>query len=123
MDTNKVVFKEFPGGVIKASISGCTYDALDKINRKFMATVTSSVKISSNYWSKAVKKYWMNDSYTAIARCMHGDTYSYEEGKKIALKKLNEKYNKSMDKRINLFLQHIKQVCSNTEEYMKNHVH
>lgn len=122
MDVKRVEFKEFPNGVVKATISGCTYDALNKINRKFVATVTSSVELSDT-WNKSAKQYYMNHTYTAIARCMQGDEYSLEEGKKIALKKLNEKYNKSMDKRINLFLTHMKQVCSNTEEYMKNHVH
>ena len=122
MDTNRVVFEEFPNGVVKASISGCTFDALNKINRKFVSTVTASIEIADT-WTKAAKKYKMNSTYSAIARCMQGDEYSFEEGKKIALKKLNEKYNKSMDKRINLFLKHIKQVCNNTEEYMKNHIH
>ena len=122
MDISRVEFKEFPNGVVKATIDSCRYDALDKINRKFVATVTSSINID-DIWSKTANKYWMNNTYTAIARCMQGDEYSLEEGKKIALKKLNEKYNKSMDKRINLFLTHMKQVCSNIEEYMKNHVH
>lgn len=122
MDDNRITYEEFPNGVVKATISRCRHDALDKINRKFVATVTSAIEIS-DAWSSAAEKYFMKNTYYAIARCDKDDVYSFEEGKKLAKKRLAEKYNKSMDKRINLFLKHIQQMCSNTEEYVSKHTH
>lgn len=119
MDISKVRFDEFPNGVVKATISGCSYDALDKINRKFMATTTSAIEIDKT-WAKAGKDYLMNHTYTAIARCSKDDTYSFEEGKKIALKRLTEKYNRSVDKRIARFLMHMDQVCKSLDKYFEN---
>ena len=119
MDISRVEFKEFPNGVVKATISGCTYDALNKINRKFMATTTSAIEID-NTWAKASKEYMMNNTYTAIARCSKDDAYSFEEGKKIALKRLTEKYNRSVDKRIARFLIHMDKVCKSLDKYFEN---
>jgi hypothetical protein len=119
MDISKVKFEEFPNGVVKASISDCRYDAINKINRKFVATTTSAIEIDST-WNKASKEYRMNNTYSAIAKCSQDDEYSFEVGKKIALKKLNEKYNRSIDKRIARFLMHMDQVCKSLDKYFEN---
>ena len=122
MDDNRITYEEFPNGVVKATITGCRHDALDKINRKFVAPVTASIEIT-DAWSHAAEKYFMKNTYYAIARCDKEDVYSLEKGKKLAKKRLAEKYNRSIDKRINLFLKHIKQMCENTEEYVSKHTH
>ena len=119
MDISRVEFKEYPNGVVKASIHGCRHDALDKINRKFVATTTSAIEVT-DAWSRAAKDYYMNNTYTAIARCSNDDTYSFEEGKKIALKRLTEKYNRSVDKRIARFLMHMDKVCKSLDKYFEN---
>lgn len=120
MDDNRITFEEFPNGVVKATITGCRYDALNKINRKFVSPVTSALQITDT-WNKVSEKYLMRNTYCAIARCDKDDVYSFEQGKKLAKKRLAEKYNKSMDKRITLFLKHIQMMCDRTEEYVNNH--
>ena len=39
MKIERVKFEEFPGGIVKASVSGCRYDAMDKINGSMVAMI------------------------------------------------------------------------------------
>lgn len=119
MKIERVKFEEFPGGIVKASVSGCRFDAMDKINGKFVATTTSAIEFGSNVWSKAHKHYIMNDTYSAIARCAPEDEYNFEVGKKIAMKKLNDKYHRSLDRRIVRFKNDVTKMLQNVEQYFE----
>ena len=119
MNTNRIEFKECGNGIIKATVYGCKYDALDKINRKFIAPSTSDIEIG--YMWKKDNEYLMRNSYSAIARCCADDTYDVEIGKQIATKKLSEKYNRAMDRRIARFAKHMKKSVDAMNKYMQTH--
>lgn len=119
MKIDRVKFEEFPGGIVKASVSNCRYDALDKINSKFIATATSALNLDCHTWSKAGKNYLMNNTYVAIARCAPDDEYDFEMGKKIAMKKLNDKYHHSMDRRISRFENDMNKVMESLSQYFQ----
>ena len=120
MKIDRVKFEEFPGGIVKASVSGCRFDAIDKINGKFVATTTSAIEFGSNVWSKAHRYYIMNDTYSAIARCAPEDEYDFEIGKKVAMKKLNDKYHRSMDRRIARFKNDVTKMIQNLDKYFED---
>ena len=120
MDNSRVKFEEFGNGVVKASISDCRFDAIDYINDKIVQPVTSAIQVKENFKNNSFEKYLMKHTYSAIARCSNDDSYSFEEGKKIALKRLSEKYTKSLDRRVALFFQHMNQVCKNLDVYFEH---
>ena len=62
----------------------------------------------------------MPNTYTAIARCMPGDEYDFEVGKRVAIKKLSEKYNKAVDKRVARFAKHMTMVVESANKYLEN---
>ncbi len=120
MDIRRVEIKEIKeAGIIKATIRGCQYDALDKINNNFVFNATSSIAVSSGYPTYN-NCYIMPYSYTATARCMPGDEYDFETGKRIAIKKLSEKYNKAIDKRVARFANHMTKVVESANKYLEN---
>lgn len=115
MNIDRVEFKECGNGVVKATIYGCRYDALDKLNRKFIAPSTSDIRIEDS-WCKD-NGYLMRPSYSAIARCAEDDTYDFEVGKRVAAKRLAEKYNKAIDRRMAKFLIHMNKTLENMDKY------
>lgn len=117
MNTNRIEIKECGHGVIKATIYGCRFDAIDKLNRKFIAPSTSDIEIN-NQWNKD-NGYLMRDSYSAIARCAADDTYDFEVGKRIAIKRLAEKYNKAVDRRMAKFLVHMNKTLESMDKYFE----
>lgn len=118
MNTNRVEIKEFKDSkIVKATIYGCKFDAIDKINSKFIAPSTSDVGIS--VWNGFNgNSYMMRNSYSAIARCMPGDEYDFEVGKRIAVKKLSEKYNDALDRRVARFAQHMNKSVAAVQKYL-----
>ena len=122
MDVRRVEIKEIKeAGVIKATIRHCNYDAIHKINDNFMFTATSSLNVDSpfGFYNKS-KYYMMPYSYSAIARCMPGDEYDFETGKRIAIKKLSEKYNKGIDKRVARFAKDMAKAVESANKYLEN---
>ena len=118
MNVSKVEFKELKDkGIVIAQIGNIRYDAIDKINRNFVDTVTSKIGVDT-HWDRG-NEYTMPHSLKAIARCAPNDTYDFEVGKKIALKKLTEKYESGINKRIARFRGHMAQVCSNIDKYFE----
>lgn len=115
MNVDRIEFMECGNGVVKATIYGCKYDAMDKLNSKFIAPSTSDIRIEDR-WCKD-NHYLMRNSYSAIARCMDGDEYDFEVGKRIAAKKLAEKYNKAIDKRMARFLIHMDKTLKAMDKY------
>lgn len=118
MNINRVEFKECGNGVVKATINDCTYDALEKLNRKFIAPSTSDIEID-NHWDARNNEYLMRYSYSAIARCSADDEYDFEVGKRIAAKRLAEKYNKAVDRRLAKFLVHMNKALKSMDKYFE----
>lgn len=126
MDVSKVTYKEIKDkGVVVAQIDDIAFDALDKIN-SFISCATSKVNLHSTkfYWEKnndlKERRYFMPESMKSIARCHPNDTYSYEKGKSIALKKLSEKYNRSLDRRVARFTRDMSKAVKCAEKYLEN---
>ena len=126
MDVSKVTFKEIKDkGIVIAQIDAIEFDAFDKIN-SFILCATSKVSLGTraSYWvdGKDLKerKYFMPTSMKSIARCHPNDTYSYEKGKSIALKKLSEKYNRSLDRRVARFTRDMSKAVKCAEKYLEN---
>lgn len=126
MDVSKVTYKEIKDkGIVIAQIDNIEFDALDKING-FISCATSKVNLHSAkfHWEKdsdlKERKYFMPTSMKSIARCHPNDTYSYEKGKSIALKKLSEKYNRSLDRRVARFTRDMSKAVKCAEKYLEN---
>lgn len=87
---------------VTCKATNCQYD-LYKILDKRVSSEKTDMKI---IFSKFVEDYsfLLNDTYTGTAKCMNGDTFDIEKGKKIARAKMREKY--AVDKR-NILLKFI----------------
>ena len=91
-------------GIVRAVISGCEFDALLAFNKKFMLPSTTCLALDITFGHESDEKFTMPHQFSAVARCHAEDEWDEEIGKKIALKKLSEKYNKSLDKHLaNMF--------------------
>ena len=67
------------------------------------------------------QKFMMPYAMKAVARCIPEDEFSVEEGKKIALKKLTEKYNNSLDRHLKHIYNTFYKCLDNMEGYLKVH--
>ena len=103
--------------IVVAQISGIQYDAINVFNDKFMAHATSNLSMSA--WRD--QKFFMPKSMKSVARCIPEDEFSVEEGKRIALKKLSEKYNNSLDRHLRHIYNAMNKCLDNMGEYLKEH--
>ena len=105
MDNNRVKYTVIKDkGIVRATISNCEFDALFAFNKKFMLPSTNCLELDITFGRESDEKFTMPHQLSAVARCHAEDEWDEEVGKKIALKKLSEKYNYSMDKRFsNMF--------------------
>lgn len=101
--------------IVIATIKGIKSDAVRTFNNRFLAHSTSDIEI--NCWDN--QRFMMPYSMKAVARCSPEDEFDVEKGKKIALKKLSEKYNRSLDKHLlNIFLEFVG-CLDNMDEYFQ----
>lgn len=122
MNNNRVEFKVIEEQrVVVATIKGTTYDAINVFNSKFLAHATSSLVIDDMWVKNRNQKFFMPHSMKAVARCIPEDEFSVEKGKQIALKKLSEKYNKSLDRHLKHIHDDMKKCLDNMEVYLKRH--
>lgn len=84
-------------GIVRAIISGCKYDAFDAFDKKFMSPSTHYLALCVN---ENHEKFIMPYQFSAVAKLHPEDEWNEETGKKIALKKLSEQYNRSLDKHL-----------------------
>lgn len=120
MDINRVEFQEIPSqGVVIARIRGTRYDAIDLINKKFVAHATSKIIIEPASYGGTDNRYLMPNSYKAVARCHPDDTYNFETGKRIALNKLIDTYHSGLDRRYALFLEDMDKVLKKMDVYFE----
>lgn len=79
---------------VVAELRNCRYDALNKIAKMIDGT---GLTVGDT------KKYIMPDRFSTYVTCHPEDEYSFEEGKKIARRKLLDHYYASLDKRLKKF--------------------
>ena len=104
MENSRVEYKVIPEQrIVIAKINNIEDDAINFFNKKFLANITSSIHVTNN-WYKDDEKFIMPRSLKCVARCHPDDVFDEEVGKRIALKKLSEKYNRCLDKHLAHFL-------------------
>lgn len=104
--------------IVVASIKGISNDAIHVFNDKFLAHATSDLNIEA-FWPN--QKFFMPYSMKAVARCIPDDEFSVEKGKQIALKKLSEKYNASLDRHLMHISKAMKKCLDNMDVYLEKH--
>lgn len=120
MDNTRVEYKVMPEqGIVIARIYGTDHDAIDTFNRKFFANTTSALSVVREYWNNDNGRFTMPRSFKAIARCHPEDVFDEEKGKKIALNKLSEKYNHSLDKHLANIMLVLDKTLKNMDEYFE----
>lgn len=105
--------------IVIATIRGIAYDPIDVFNTKFMAHSTSDIAIGTTY--NYNQKFLMPYSMKAVARCIPDDEFSVEKGKQIALKKLSEKYNRSLDRHLAHIAQAMQKSMDKMNAYLETH--
>ena len=119
MKTENVEYKVIEDKrIVVASIKGISNDAIHVFNDKFLAHATSDLNIEA-YWPN--QKFFMPYSMKAVARCIPGDEFSVEKGKQIALKKLSEKYNSSLDRHLAHIYKSLNKCLNNMSFYLEKH--
>ena len=113
--------------VVVAEIEGVDLDAQAKLNNKIIPVVSSKLKVHSiskgswDPWGDSVTdEFIMPYKLRAVARCHPEDTWDIEKGKQIALKKLDEKYEAAINKRINNFANVLSSAVLAIDEYLEN---
>lgn len=104
-------------GIVVATIRCIGFDPIHVFNEKFMAHSTSCLKIDTYYNQKFMMPYSMK----AVARCNPEDEFSVEKGKEIALKKLSEKYNHSLDRHLKHIYDAMHKCLDNMDRYLEEH--
>ena len=118
MDTNRVNYVVIKNkGIVRATISECEHDAFDVFDSKFMLPSTHYLVLCSN---DEHERFNMPYQFTAVAKLHHEDKWDEEVGKKIALKKLTEKYNHSLDKHMKNMYKALKNVMEKAEVYLSD---
>lgn len=102
-------------GIVRAIISGCKYDAFDAFDKKFMLPSTHYLTLCAN---GKHEKFIMPYQFSAVAKLHPEDEWDEETGKKIALKKLSEQYNHSLDKHISNMHDALSSVMEKLEAYL-----
>lgn len=117
MDNTRVEYKVIPEkGIVIAKIGGTYWDAMEAFNRKFLSTSTSSLEIN-NFGRD--EKFCMPYMFKAVARCHPEDIFDEEKGKRIALNKLSEKYNRSLDKHLANIMLALDKTLKNMDHYFE----
>ena len=88
-----------------AILENCKYSAVNQIARITGSTKTIGFDPS---------KYMMRDTYRAVVVCHGDDTYSLEEGKKQAKKKLLDHYYEALDKRVDMWVEDVNKLMYET---------
>lgn len=107
--------------IVVAQISNIKYDAINEFSDRFVAHATSSFCVTPTWNFKYDQKFVMPNSMKAVARCIPEDEFSVEKGKQIALKKLSEKYNNSLDRHLAHISKAMRKCLDNMDIYLKKH--
>ena len=117
MDNTRVDYKVMPEqGIVIAKIVGTSFDAMDAFNRKFLSTATSALDL--NAYARD-EKFHMPYAFKAVARCHPEDTFDENKGKRVALNKLSDKYNRSLDKHLANIMLALDKALKNMDLYFE----
>lgn len=108
-------------GIVIATIHGIRFDAINVFNQKFFAHATSSLMVDHTWYGDYNQKFFMPNSLKAVARCCPSDEFDVEKGKQIALKKLSEKYNQSLDRHLKHMNVALHKCLDKMDDYLKEH--
>lgn len=89
-------------------LDGTRYDVLKKINKLID---------NENFGCYYNVKCLMPDSFKVVVTCDPSDKFDIDIGKKIAKKRIMDRYYKSFDKRMNFFIKDIKNMWSKYLNY------
>lgn len=96
--------------MVIAMLENTTYDAINRINKELYHT-----GVDVDYYSP---KVMMAPKYSGTAKCHGDDSFSVEEGKRIAREKCIRNYNRAMDRRMEHFYNEMQKLSSKlTERY------
>lgn len=119
MNIDRVEFKVDPANrVVIATIRDIGYDAVKCFDYKFLPHAANNFSFFS---SGNNQKFFMPCSLKAVAHCHPEDKFDAEIGKKIALNKLVEKYNNSLDKHLRNIYFAMNKCLDNMNIYLKKH--
>lgn len=103
---NEITYKVYEEqGVVVAIAQGCTYDAINRFDTKFVKTTSSYLNIGfGSLFSFPDLRFYMPNTIRAVARLHPEDKWDENIGKEIAFKKLCNKYEQAITKRMrNIF--------------------
>lgn len=103
---NQIEYKVYKDqGVVVAIAHGCTYDAINRFDTKFVKTTSAYLNISfGSLFSPPDLRFYMPNTVRAVARLHPEDKWDENIGKEIAYKKLCNKYEQAIAKRMrNIF--------------------
>ena len=103
---NQIEYKVYKDqGVVVAIAHGCTYDAINRFDTKFVKTTSAYLNISfGSLFSLPDLRFYMPNTVRAVARLHPEDKWDENIGKEIAYKKLCYKYEQAIAKRMrNIF--------------------
>lgn len=103
---NEIEYKVYENqGMVVAIAQNCTYDAINRFAAKFVKTTSSYLNIGfSSLFSFPDLRFYMPNTIRAMARLHPEDKWDEHVGKKIAYKKLCNKYEQAITKRMrNIF--------------------
>lgn len=98
MNNTRVKYNVLPAvGIVTAEIEGCSFDAINMFNDRFMSNSTSSMKLQA---TKFDERFLMPFKFKAVARLHPDDKWDERIGKRVALDHLTEKYHWSLNKHL-----------------------
>ena len=118
MNYDRITFKVIPENkVVVAEVCNTRFDAVHAFNNKFLEQSSASLYLRVYDDNN---KFIMPDKFKAVARCHDEDEFNEEIGKNVALKKLVEKYNKSLNKHLAHILVHTNKALESMDVYFKD---
>ena len=101
-----------PGKKTVAVLSGCQYDAINKITK---LTGESDMCLFGG-------KYMMPDTFRVETRCHDGDVFDEAIGKKVAKAKLMKKYYKCFDRKMAMFKESMDRLNTRVDTFFEKKI-
>lgn len=89
-------------GVVVCTISECEYNAMDIVNE------TTGGLIISPF----TENFLLSNQYKGVAKCLPGDTFDEEYGKKLAYKIAYKKYATALEKKVKYIVEDYRKVTT-----------
>ena len=120
MDTNRVQYKVIKEhGIVVAEIDCTKWDAIEEFNNRFLAHSTDSLKIDIAKWND--EHFVMPKAFKAVAKCHEDDVFDENIGKRIALNKLIDKYERSKNNKLAHIMIAFDKTLKAMDKYFETH--